>query len=234
MEPWIADSVFQLKYDGNNYRQWKIAFDIEFKFIELTTTHSDEDMKKEMIEAKGMRLILWMLSKDKICVLEGITSVKEALLKIEEEQAILFPTIRSLFYLELDSIKYEGTGKIKKYLSKLDDVVARFRNAGGTYQDTEIIMRIFKGLPSYLVIIICSLTETSTLLEVKWKLIEADEIQEKREPQKNQKSNSRDSASEIAKLNAKIVALSGQLNELRTASQSQAQNSKKDCGLYRK
>lgn len=133
------------KYDGKNFKAWQIAFKLVLNANGLLgTLTTEQDVSKN---TSGLMLMVQMLSEEKIHLLDNCHTVKVALSKIEEDQAQKTPATRALLLQKLSNSTFTKVGEMEKFITELDDLVRRYRLAGGEYTDQMVISKVVSVLP---------------------------------------------------------------------------------------
>ncbi len=163
-----------MRYNGLNYRPWKIALETALRAAGLESTITDVSVVTD--NNKTMSIVMAMMAEEKIILLENVGNVPGALLAVSNDRVRESPAVRCKVQREMISLKFEGKGKMKQYLDQLEDLVRQYRVAGGQYKDREVLSKITADLGESYLVVTLTFGNTTFFADAKAKLLETDDV----------------------------------------------------------
>ncbi|KAH9404753.1 hypothetical protein TYRP_000584 [Tyrophagus putrescentiae] len=209
----------KVRYNGTNYRPWKIALEAALRAAGLEDTITDVSVVAN--NNKAMNIVMAMMAEEKIVLLEDVRDVPSALLAVSNDRARESHAVRYKLQRELIGLNFDGKGKVKQYLDQLEDLVRQYRMAGGQYEDREVLSKITADLGESYLVVTLTFGNTTSFADAKVKLLETDDVMlsmpskstEEHQMLLASKVEAKEKSSEVEELRAELEALKLELKK---------------------
>jgi len=115
--------------------------------FERTIPEAEDPEDDPAVYLRAVGVLGRMVHLDKYDLLDGCTTPEEVFASIEEDYSSNSAENRSLLLRQIENTKFEGVGKMKPFLDGIEQLVRRYKVAGGDYTDENLISMLKAKLP---------------------------------------------------------------------------------------
>lgn len=131
------------RYNGENYGAWEIEIYARLEDIGLKPTGAEGQFVTNDItsakESKAKLILVVSLTDEKKFLAKGKTAF-QILQAVREDYGSASTEVQVRRSTEINALRFDGIGHMKKYLDSLEKAVNDLRGAGGTFSDSQAII----------------------------------------------------------------------------------------------